>query len=181
MRNSIVAGVAATSAATFVLVAPGLAAAADTADTTATFTIASGSLTITAPSEVRLDVNPSGAAQGPIAGIKVTDDRRGTDGWIAYVAARGTFTSENTGGTGISTTSLNTTYVPGTATTSGTVTVTKSVPVSIPVIDPKGPAVQTATGVIGANTATWDAIIAIPIPDRALAGTYTGVYTHSVA
>ncbi len=45
---------------------------------------------------------------------------------------------------------------------------------------PTGP-VQTATGVSGTNTASWNPVIAVAIPAGALAGTYSTTITHSVS
>jgi hypothetical protein len=41
--------------------------------------------------------------------------------------------------------------------------------------------VQTATAVIGVNTATWNPSIGVVIPAGAVAGSYTATITHSVS
>ena len=44
-----------------------------------------------------------------------------------------------------------------------------------------GGVVQTATGVVGVNAATWNPTISVTIPANALAGTYSSTITHSVS
>jgi hypothetical protein len=41
--------------------------------------------------------------------------------------------------------------------------------------------VQTATAVLGVNTATWNPSIAVTLPAGAQAGTYSATITHSVS
>jgi hypothetical protein len=41
--------------------------------------------------------------------------------------------------------------------------------------------VQTATAVVGVNTATWNPSIAVTLPAGAQAGTYSATITHSVS
>ena len=69
------------------------------------------------------------------------------------------------------------TYTPGTATVVGHATVT---PISLTAMTTAG-TVQTATAVIGVNTATWNPSIAVTIPAGAVAGTYNATITHSVS
>ena len=69
------------------------------------------------------------------------------------------------------------TYTPTAATTTGTVSVTAS-----PATDPTTPRIiQTATCVIGNNTATWDASLTIHVPNEAIADAYTATLTYSVS
>jgi hypothetical protein len=69
------------------------------------------------------------------------------------------------------------TYTPGTAVVVGVATVTPSSLTGMGATS----AVQTATATNGANTATWNPSIGVPIPANALAGTYSATITHSVS
>lgn len=41
--------------------------------------------------------------------------------------------------------------------------------------------VQTATGVSGNNTATWNARLTVPVPNDAVVDSYTATLTYSVS
>ena len=69
------------------------------------------------------------------------------------------------------------TYTPGTAVVVGIATVT---PITLTAMTTPG-TVQTATAVLGVNTATWNPSIGVPIPAGAVAGTYSATITHSVS
>lgn len=177
MRKSIVA--ASLIAGAVVALANPLPASADQSGTTpVTISVTSGTIDITVPTgPVSLGaVATSGSAQtvtNTLGNVTVTDSRGGTTGWV--VTASGT---DFTGPQSISvsapgSSSYNT---PG-ATVTGTAIVTAS---NLDPLYPPGP-VQTATGVSGINTATWNPTISVTIPANALAGTYSSTITHSVA
>jgi len=46
---------------------------------------------------------------------------------------------------------------------------------------PPGLTAYSGTALVGANTATWNPTLVVNIPAAAVAGTYTGTVTHSVA
>jgi hypothetical protein len=73
----------------------------------------------------------------------------------------------------------NASYTAGTATKTGTVTVTAAAKQTG--LSTTGKTVQTATAVNGNNTATWDGTLALAVPSDALADDYTAVVTHSAS
>ncbi|MEU8106936.1 hypothetical protein AB0C18_24770 [Nonomuraea muscovyensis] len=155
------------------------ASPASAVDTTVTFTITAGELAITAPASVNLASVATGAASvsGEIGPITVTDERGTLDGaWTATV----TGTDFTTGGATPSETigNINLTYAPGDATgTTGTGTFTPGAGGIINV--PR--TAFTGTALTGNNSATWNPTITLTLPATAVAGTYTGTVTHSVA
>ena len=167
----------------FMLVTPLLAVAALTvlsaapasADTGVTFQITGGALAISAPT-VAADLGstaPTAGTQtlsGPLGVVTVTDARGAVAGWVASV-----ITTAFTGGPTTVAASLLT-YVPGTVTQTGTVTVTGQTADGPIGVMP----VETATLVAGANTASWNPGISVALPAGAQAGTYTATLTHSI-
>lgn len=153
----------------------GMAIPASGADTPITVVVSSGSLGFSsAPASVSLGVSdPEVAAVIALADITVTDNRAGTAGWSASV-----FLTDFRGdATGAALSSAGATYTPTTATTTGTVNVTPST-----ATDPTTPRpVQTATGISGNNTATWNAGLTVQVPNDAIVDTYTATLTYSVS
>jgi hypothetical protein len=170
MRRSVLASAAAASALAVAVIAPGVSNAADT---TVTFTVTGGALTITAP----LTASLSGLqATGGISDVVVSDQRLGVLGWIA-TAASSPFNKPAPDPVSILPT--NVTYQGTVADVTGTALVTRT---PLPVIIALPTPVQTATLVLGANTATWTGDLAVTLPPvGVVAGLYTGTVTHSVA
>ena len=174
MRKVIIATAAALFAGGGVL-AFAVPAFAATAPTPVTAQVGSGALSISAPIvSVNLGTVPASTSaqseSAPLGAVLVTDARAGTLGWVATVSATA-FTGPQT----ISASAL--TYTPGTALVVGVATVTPSTVTGLTAAG----AVQTATGVIGINTAAWTPTVAVTIPADALAGTYSSTITHSVS
>ncbi|MEV6995955.1 hypothetical protein AB0N87_43740 [Streptomyces sp. NPDC093228] len=105
----------------------------------------------------------------------MTDQRGGTAGWTATAQAVD-FTGPNNTTISVSAPNSSTYHAPQ-ASVIGTATVTPS---DLSPLYPPGP-VQTATGVSGSNSATWNPTISITVPANSLAGTYTSTITHSVS
>ncbi|WP_427174697.1 hypothetical protein [Arthrobacter sp. 92] len=150
-----------------------LALPASAADTTATVQVAAGSLGISAPASTALTaLTPGGSASANLTGVNVTDSRAGTADWTANVSL--------TNFTGTTPTNIipatAATYTPATAGKTGTVTVVPTTQADLSTAK----TVQSATAVVGNNTATWDAVLSVTAPSDALADTYTAVLTHSV-
>jgi hypothetical protein len=181
MRRKIIAS--ATAGAALIMLAAGPATAADT---TTTFTLTGAGLSVSAPSAAVLSastligVNSLSAALGNVV---VTDSRGTLNGsWTAQAAS----TAFTTPGGGANRTIANTNvfYWSGVATpTIGHI----AVPVGQQLttlqkvaLDSAKDAVVTA-GVIGTAAVTWNPTVEIAVPTNALAGTYTGTITHSVA
>jgi hypothetical protein len=155
--------------------AQGLAGPASGADTLAVVGVSPGSLGFSpAPASVSLGVvDPGAVAAIALTAITVTDTRAGTAGWSASVVLTD-FTGD---ATGAALSSAGSTYTPTAATTDGTVTVTAST-----ATDPTMPRiVQTATGVAGNNTSTWNAGLSVPVPYDTAVDTYTATLTYSVS
>ncbi|WP_159620647.1 hypothetical protein [Arthrobacter zhaoguopingii] len=149
-----------------------LALPASAADTTATVQVTAGGLGISAPAGAGLSsLAPGGTASATVAGVTVTDERAGTIGWNAAVIMTNFTGTTNTNV--IPATAAS--YAPGAAVSTGTATVAATSQTDLSTAK----AVQTATGVVGNNTATWDATLSVTAPANALADTYTAVLTHS--
>ncbi|MEU8247204.1 hypothetical protein [Nonomuraea sp. NPDC048916] len=168
--------VAAAVAGLGLVAATALPAVAD--DTTTTFTITGGDLTINAPDSSNLGSVVSGVSSvsGQMGAVTVTDERGVLNGsWSASVSS----TDFTTGGATAPETipDINVTYSPGLATsTTGTGTFTPGPGgiINVPRV------AFTGTELVGDNTATWNPTLNITIPDGKVAGTYTGTVTHSV-
>ena len=157
--------------ATALVVGFALPASAD--DTTTTFTLTGGELTLSVGATAALTDEASGVDANVITGtlgaVSVTDARGGTAGWVTS-AASSTFT-----GTGLSV-SDGVAYTNGTVTETGENTVAAVTGQSITSVQP----VATATAVSGNNTASWNPTLDVSMPAGALAGAYTGTVTTSL-
>jgi hypothetical protein len=166
------------------LVTPALAAAALVlvsaapafASTGVTFAVTGGNLTVSDPASASLQAVAASVTAQPVSGqlgnVTVTDDRGGTTGWTA-TAVSTTFTGPN----GVSVPASAVSENPGTPTSTGTVTLTPAAPTDLS----SAATTMTATGVAGAETATWDPTLTVELPADALAGSYTGTITDSVS
>ncbi|MCD9625140.1 hypothetical protein [Rhabdothermincola salaria] len=151
----------------------GVAVPASADDTTTTFSLTGGSLTLSVAASAALTNQASGVAANTITGtlgeVLVTDARGGTAGWVTSAAST-TFT-----GTGLSV-STGVAYTNATVTTTGTSTVAPADGQSITAVAP----VATATAVSGNNTAAWNPTLDVSMPAGALAGDYSGTVTTSL-
>ena len=157
-------------------------------DTTVTFTVTVGALTMSAPTALALTTG-TGAPGTPISGVSgdvtVTDDR-------ALLAASWTVTASESdwllvggGDTAAETIPATTaTYDPGSFTTTGTINVASASTADPPVpiaLNNGGTPVVDGTAGVGDNSATWDPTIAVAIPPSAVGGDYSGTLTQSVS
>lgn len=171
MRKTILttAAIVGAAALTATSAMPAIAA---TDDTTATVEVTAGVLSIAAPASLSLsDVAPGMTSSGTLTGVQVSDQTADVAGWTASISITD-FVSESVADAipaeGVS-------YTPTAATVLGDATVTAAT-----VLDGAG-VVQTATGVNGNNTATWNALVQLQVPQDALAADdYTATLTHSV-
>jgi hypothetical protein len=161
----------ATSAAITVAMAPPGSAA----DTMATVEVSSGSLAISSASEsATLDVvHPGTNALISLGDTTVTDHRAGTGGWSATVV----LTDFTGAATRARLSATVATYMPAAAISTGVVTM-RAFTATNPTI-PK--VIQTATSVIGNNTATWKAGLSVQVPAAAVADVYAATLTYSVS
>lgn len=158
--------------------APSPAGPGSDPDTTVTFSVNVGALSMTAPVSADLGSGNPGGTIGPsaIGAITVTDDRAALNATWTAQASSTVFTTG--GGTGDETIPASAvTYDPGTPTTTGTVTTTPSTITLSGTLQ----TVVAATGIIGNDTATWDPSLTVDVPAAAVGGTYTGTLTDSVS
>jgi len=162
-----------------------LAVPAFAAGTTTTFSLTGGSLSISAPSST---VNLGSAATGASAvtaqlgTVTVTDARGSLAGsWTSTVSS----TDFTTGGATADETvaKANVFYWSGAATaSSGTAVFTPGQLLSAnETALSAGKTAFSATAIVGNDSASWNPTIDVHIPAAAVAGTYTGTITHSVA
>lgn len=147
---------------------------ASAADTTTTFALVGGTLSVAVPASADLGSASSGvsAIKGSLGSTQVTDNRGVTLGWTASAASAG-FT-----GAGGKTQSTGVTYSSGALTKTGTIVVTGSD--TVPLTSSATPVVL-GTLAVGNNTASWNPQLMVSLPADSLAGSYTGTVTTSVA
>lgn len=160
------------------------AAAAPTDSTIVTFQVTAGSLDITAPETSDLGAVAAGAASasGQLGAVTVTDTRGALDAsWVATVSSTTFTTGGSTPAETIQPSEVN--YSGGTPTsTTGDGTFAPGVPGAGGGPDLTEPRTAfTHVGGTGNNSATWNPTITVNLLPSAVAGTYTGTITHSVA
>jgi hypothetical protein len=170
---ALVLGVA---AAAVVAILPAGAASADTQDTTVTFTLTTGALSISAPATASLGSTTvtAPAISGQLGTVAVTDTRGQLVSNWSVSASSTAFTATSKDGTAtIPATSVS--YLPGAVTGTGVaVGLPKVLNLPIPVV--------TATGILGNNNGSWNPTLTVTLPGTgAVAGDYSGTITHSVS
>jgi hypothetical protein len=168
--------------AAFVVLTAGLVgvptAIASGVDTTTTFTVTSGALSISAPVSATLGSGSAGTNIGPspIGAVTVTDDRALLSAsWTTTVSSTDFTTGGGTPAETIPASDVG--YDPGSITTTGTITATGT-PVTL---SNSAQSAVTGTSGVGDNTASWNPSITVAVPAAAVGGTYTGTVIHSVA
>ena len=148
-------------------------------DTTVTFSVNVGGLTMTAPTSADLGSgDPGSTITHNLGGNVVVTDVRATLGgtWVASASS-----TDWTTGTGTAAETIpagDATYNPGTITVTGTSTAATGGHTVTLSGSPQ--AVVNAT-VTGNNTASWDPTIAVAVPAAAVGGAYSATLTQSVA
>ena len=156
-----------------------LPASAAEGDTTTTFTLSGGALTVTVNPAASLPGGNSGQPNvtGQIGQVSVSDLRGGTASWTAYVKSSA-FSTYN----GVATTnSTSVEYNTGLVNKSGNSTVTGTENGNILLAPVADSPVVTASAVVGNNTANWEPTLKVNLPSDSLAGNYSGVVHTSVA
>ena len=145
-------------------------------DTTVTFAVTSGLLTITAPTASNLGSGaPGGTISGALGTVTVTDNRALLSAsWTATASSTNWTTGTGTPAETIPASDAN--YDPGPVTTTGTITVT---PTDITLSNSPQTVVSGSSGT-GDNSASWDPTVSVFVPAAAVTGAYTAVVTHSV-
>lgn len=163
----------------------GAAQAATTGDTTTTFTLTGGALSITAPASKALGSVATGSATTASAqlGSVAVGDARGAllGSWTTSVSS----TDYTTGGATANETiaKANADYWSGAATATtgvGTFTPGQLLAANKVTLGSSRTAFS-ASVVVGNNTATWNPTVNVNIPAASVAGDYTGTITHSIA
>jgi hypothetical protein len=146
-------------------------------DTTVTFDVTTGALSMTAPVSASVGTGAPGTTiSGALGSVTVTDDRALlTATWIATASSSAWTTGGGTPAETIPASDVG--YDPGSITTTGTITATGT---PITLATTAAPVVTGSAGV-GNNTATWNPAIAVAVPAAAVGGTYTGTVTQSVS
>ncbi|GIF51182.1 hypothetical protein DFJ67_3349 [Asanoa ferruginea] len=154
------------------------AVAAPSAETPITFAISAGGLNITAPTTT-VDLGSGvtgGTVSGSIGPVTVADTRGLlVASWTATVSSTPFKTG---GGTPAETIGADqATYTPGLA------TIVSGLPVPVAGLPGNLGAPRTAytATAVGSNSVRWNPNLSIQLPAAAVAGTYTGTVTHSVA
>jgi hypothetical protein len=165
-------GIVAVTGTVLAVLPLGSATAAPTGDTTATFTLAGGSLDITPAANAALTNAATGATSvtGSLGAVGVSDTRGSTAGWVVSAASSTFVDGAGSVSTGVS-------YDSGAATGStGTVTTTSEGATSITAAAP----VAAGTDAVGNNTASYTPTLTVALPASALAGDYTGTVVTSI-
>ena len=144
-------------------------------DTTVTFAVTTGALTMTAPLSANLGSGlPGSTITSTLTPVTVTDERALLGGaWTVLASSSDFITGAGTGPETIPATDA--TYNSGTPVVTGNFVATPT-----PITLNNGPqAVVTATG-SGNNAATWTPTIVVAVPTTAVGGTYTATLTEDV-
>lgn len=184
-------GVVTAAAVAVVGLAPGVASAATAApgavaysaagpaapDTTVTFAVTTGALTMTAPATADLGSGAPGTTiTGNLGPVTVTDDRALlAASWVTTAVSTAWTTGAGTPAETIPATDVG--YDPGAITTTGTITATGTPLTTLATAAP----VVTGTEGVGNNTASWNPAISVRVPASAVGGSYTGTLTESVS
>ena len=145
------------------------------ADTTATFTLTAGGLSISAPTGSvslgsQMASTSSSTITGPLGVVTVTDQRGGVTSWTASVIS-----TAFTPAAGPAVPASNVSYAAGAITASGVV----AAAVPAPNLTGVSPVVTGAS--VGISSASWNPNISVVVPANYAPGVYSAVITHSVA
>lgn len=163
----------------------GIAGPAQAADTTTTFTLTGGALSVSSPASSALGSAATGATSTTPAllGSVVATDARGAlaGSWTASVTS-----SDYTTGAGSANETIakaNADYWSGAATASTGTAV--RVPGQLTALLKQTLATSitgfSASATVGNNTTTWNPTVSVTIPPQAVIGAYSGTITHSIA
>jgi len=170
--------------ATALMTASAFLLPAHAADTTTTFTLTAGGLSVSAPSSASLGSVATGSAtaSAQLGSVSVTDSRGALLGaWTTSVSSTDFTTGGATSNETIAKASAD--YWSGAATaTSGVGTFTPGQLLSAnKVALSTSRTAFSASVVVGNNSASFNPTMIINVPGAAVAGTYSGTVTHSVA
>jgi len=169
LRTPLLLGAAATA------LVVGVAGPASAATTGTTFSLTSGSLSVTSATTAALTSGASGttAISGSLGAVSVADNRGGTVAWNVSAAS-----TNFVGALATHSTSTAVSYTGGAVTTGGTVTVAAGTATTLTTT---AASVVAPSVVSGNNTASWAPTLNVTMPAGALADSYSGTVTTSVA
>lgn len=171
MKTLRTIGTLAVAGSVLALLPVGSAMAAGTGDTTATFTLAGGSLDITPAGGAALTNGAPGAASvsGSLGPVGISDTRGSATGWVVSAASTTFVDGAGSVSTGVSYDSGDVTASTGnlTTATAGATSITAVAPVA-------------SGDASGNNTASFTPSVTVALPGSALAGDYTGTVTTSI-
>ena len=146
-------------------------------DTTVTFTVTTGALSMSAPVSAVLGSGAPGTTiSGALGAVTVTDDRALLEAsWTTTASSTNWTTGGGTPAETIPATDVG--YDPGSITTTGTITATGT-PVTL--ANTAAPVVAGTAGV-GNNTASWNPELSVAVPAAAVGGVYAGTLSESVS
>jgi hypothetical protein len=180
MRKSLALAVTGLTVASLAAVVPGTANAADT---NVTFTIAGGSLTLSAPGSAALTASGNlgltgTTVSGQLGSTTVTDARGSLLGSFNVKMS----TTDFSDGSGNTIAKSNATGYSGVATPSGVavpVGTTNLTAVNIGAAG--GGTIVTVTGVTGAASVSYNPTVSVAVPADTVAGDYSGVVTQTAS
>jgi hypothetical protein len=171
--SALVLGVATVAVAAIL---PAGSASAASQDTTVTFTVSGGALSISAPSSKDLgSAAAGGSVSAQLGTVTVTDDRNILlANWNASISTSPFQTGKGSPAETIP--GSNLTYLAGPV-----VSVVPGVYVATPIPSVNGSGIVMTGAGAGSNTVSWNPRITVTIPATAYAGDYSGTITHSVS
>lgn len=179
MRRRLAVAAAVTALTGTSLAAPALASSGG--DSTVTFTVAAGTLSISMADYNAVDLAPSATAalagadlSGGLPATTVNDTRGLSTGWT--VSIKGTDFSSGSGTVPVGAAAVS----PGVITGSSVATAATATPVTLTASDQPFVTAVLGTGLLGVNSATYTPTVTVKLPSTAAPGTYTGTITQSV-
>lgn len=151
----------------------GIAGPAHAEVTNATFAITAGGLSITVPASATFAAVSTGAlsASGALGAVTVTDNRGALlNAWTTTVTSSAFVTGTSTPG--------ETVTEPNVAYASGAATAHTGLGAFVPGTKVTPP---THTGLAGNSLTTWNPTVTFTLQSSQVAGTYSGIVTHSLA
>lgn len=175
MNRRLIAMSSATIGAAVLLAASTGTASAAVGDTTTTFSINGGALSVTMQTTATLTNASSGttSVSGNLGAVSVTDNRGGTANWSVNASSTVFKTAV------LSTpTSNGVSYNAGIVSETGTITIADGTAVALTATAAK---VAGPTSITGNNTASWNPTLTVSLPSNALAGDYSGTVNTSIS
>jgi hypothetical protein len=170
------------AAAALAVAALAVPAHADT--TTTTFTLSAGALSISVPAAKDLGTTATGSASltSQLGAVTVTDARGALgETWTATVSSTDFTTGGASADETISKSSVSYWSGPATAATGTAVRLPGQLTAANAETLASSRTAFSASATVGNNTTTWNPTLIVTIPSTAVAGTYSGTVTHSVA